>query len=103
MPNGSILWSKAFRCVSHKLLILKLEFYEVKGSILDWLKSYLCNRKQTVVLHFINSPNLLLDWEVVRLGVPQRSVLGPLQFNVYINPLALEMDIYSLAHHLCTM
>ena len=21
----------------------------------------------------------------------------------YLNPLALEMDIYSLAHHLCTM
>jgi len=76
--------TKAFDSVSHEHLILKLEFYEVEGSILNWLKSFLHNRKQTVVLHFVNSPNLLSDWEVVRHGVPQRSVLGPLQFNMYI-------------------
>jgi len=66
-------------------LILKLEFYEVKGSILNWLKYYLQNRQQRVVLEFVNSPNLLSDWEVARHGVPQGSVLGPLLFNVYTN------------------
>ena len=77
--------TKVFDSVSHELLFLKLEFYGVKGSILKWLKSYLHNRKQTVVLHFVSSPNLLSDWKIVRHGVPQSSVLGQLLFKVYID------------------
>jgi len=57
--NGSVLWSnKGFW-----LCLLKLEFYGVKGSILNLLKSYLHNRKQRVVLQFVNLPNLISDWE----------------------------------------
>ena len=74
--------TKAFDSVSHELLIFKLEFYGVKGCILNWLKSFLHNR---VVLQFVSSPNRLSEWERVRHGVPQDSVLGPLLFNVYTN------------------
>jgi hypothetical protein len=63
-----------FDIVSHELLILKLKFFEGKGSVLNWLKIYFHNRKQTVVLHFVSSPNLLLDWEGVRHGTSQGSV-----------------------------
>jgi len=42
--------TKACDSVNHELLILELEFYGVKGSILNWLKSYLQSRKQRVVL-----------------------------------------------------
>ena len=56
--------TKAFDSVSHELLILELEFYGVKGSILNWLKSHLHNRKQRVVSQFVKSPNLLSDWEI---------------------------------------
>ena len=75
----------AFDSVRHELLILKLEVCGVQGSILNGLKSYLHNRKQRVALQFVNSPNLLSDWETVRHRVPQGSVLGPLLFYVYSN------------------
>jgi hypothetical protein len=62
-----------------------MEFYGVNGSILNWLKSYLYNRTQRVQLQLDSSLNNLSDWETVRHGVPQGSVLGPLLFNVYMN------------------
>ena len=80
-----------------ELLILKLEFYGVKSSLLNWVKFYWHNIKQTVVLQFVSSPNLLLDWEVVRHGIPQLSVLCPLLFNVFISDF--PCIIKSLSYH----
>ena len=48
--------TKAFDGVKLELFILKLEIYGVIDSILNWLKSYLHNRKRRVVLQFVNSP-----------------------------------------------
>lgn len=59
--------------------------YGVKGPILKWLESYLNNRMQRVVLHSGNLTNINSEWEIVKYGVPQGSVLGPMLFNVYIN------------------
>jgi hypothetical protein len=51
--------TKSFDCVNHELLIQKLGYYGVKGSIWNWLESYLYNRKQRVVLQLINSTTFL--------------------------------------------
>ena len=86
---------KAFDTVSLGILLKKLYFIGIKGSLYDILESYLSTRTQRTQ---INSH--LSNEAKVRMGVPQGSILGPLLFILYINDLSnisKEADFYLFA------
>ncbi len=86
---GAVLldYTAAFDVIDHDILIAKLKCYGFLLTALDWIGSYLSNRKQRV---FHNGS--FSEAKNINCGVPQGSCLGPLSFSIFINDLPYVVD-----------
>ena len=68
---------KAYDCISHELLIAKLEAYGLHKSSLNLIADYLSGRKQRTKIG-----SMFSGWWEIICEIPQGSILGPLLFNI---------------------
>ena len=75
--------SKAIDTVDHSILLKKFKLYGITDKNLASFQKYLSNRKQYSEI----GENSKTDPKYVTCGVPRESILGTLQFLVYVNDL----------------
>ena len=75
-------FEKVFDRVSHSLVINKLKSFNVDPILIQWLCSFLSNRRQRTKIS-----TLFTEWLTLNGAMPQGSWLGPLCFISLINDL----------------
>ena len=83
--------SAAFDTIDHNLLLNRLyTVFGFRNNVINWFRSYLCNRTCKV-----RTANEYSDSTVLHYGIPQGSCVGPQLFSYYTYPIA---DIIKCHH-----
>ena len=87
--------SAAFDIIDHTILLDRLNVhYSISELALGWFKSYLSGRT-----HLLKAGNTLSHPAALQYGVPQGSVLGPVLFSLYTNPISSIIHSHSSINH----
>ena len=97
--NGVLLvfldLSAAFDTTDASILLKTMnDHLGISSSVLTWFSSYISDRTQ----HVQNGSDIS-DECPLRYGVPQGSVLGPLLFTVYTEPIQDILKRHAVEHH----
>ena len=88
--------SAAFDTIGHNTLVNQLQHrLGISGTVLQWFKSYLSGRTQSVSVE-----NTCSEKSLLQFGVPQGSVLGPLLYTIYTLPLGDILRQANITYHL---
>ena len=75
-------FSKAFDTICFRTTLLKLHKVGFTKPSLEWLLSYLCDRRQ-----FVQIDDKSSSCQTIAFGLFQGSILGPMIFNLYVSDL----------------
>ena len=75
-------FSKAFDSVAHAIVCNKLVSLNINPYVINWIVSFLSNRKRRVVMD-----GFVTEFASVNRGVPQGTVLGPILFSIMVNDI----------------
>ncbi len=86
----------AFDTIEHAVLFSRFGYmFGLTGAVLQWFRSYLHRRSQSVLIQEAISDALCLLF-----GVPQGSVLGPQIFVMYTIPIGVIARKHGVQFHL---